>query len=159
MSEKRRGGPSNVPSDTYAISLRGPGIIDAFRIPRGHSRQTAMLADEKNSDGQRVPPRSAARALIRIPKNEGTRDYQIGWPARSRRLRDNEARVLEAKGVATVASITRVSSAELFSLPLPPPSLSPFRFSLSLSHSSPSLSFPSFFCLLPFLFLFFLFYV
>lgn len=53
----------------------------------------SSLDREKIAAAVSIPSReSATRALIRIPKNEGTRDYQIGWPARSRRiLRDNKA--------------------------------------------------------------------
>lgn len=71
------------------------------------------------------------RALIRIPKNEGTRDYQIGWSARSRRLVFFETikPALKTKGVAVAASQDSqpgVSFAELSAFPPFSPFLSRF---------------------------------
>lgn len=112
------------------------------------------VLNEKNSGGQCISPPGGGRvprALIRIPKNEGTRARaraitKIGWPVRSQRLVffGTMKPSLKTKGVTT--SIPGLGFAEL----------SAFRFLLlplsasllALLFLSPFLSFPfSFFFL------------
>lgn len=109
------------------------------------------VLNEKNSGGQCISPPGGGRvprALIRIPKNEGTRarDYQdrvAGAVAATRILWDNEA---ESENEGGDCQYPGAWFCRAFSLPFPPPSS--FRFS---SRSLVSLFFP----LVPFFFFFF----